>query len=1062
MYDFSKKYERKYFYSFLERFLPEDFVKKELEYKDLPKSSFIKKVVKLGEIDSLNNLLVFEVKHDSANDPRITLTKQIFTILNSLTVNKALVVFYSQESDQYRFSYIEGFLEWETDTRISKKFSKPKRFSFLLGKDAKLYTPHNQLKKRVDSLSDLKSRFNIEVVTDEFYDNYKKLYLGLYQYLSKDKNFIKFSNKVGLNINVFAKKLLGQIVFCYFIQKKNWLGAGKNKNLDNGDKNFLRNRFIQINNDKKNYFNDFLEYLFYAGFNNDKSNHYLNKLECKVPYLNGGLFEEIDGYEWINEELDIPNKIFSNSKGNGILDIFDLYNFTVDEYGSFDVDIAIDPEMLGNVFEKLLEENLRAEKGAYYTPRGIVSYMCKNSVINYLSNSIKNIDKKALVNFISIASNFSRVEILNEEEKNTLNLLRPHLFQIDSKLENIKICDPAVGSGAFPVSMMNEIVNLRKLISEINNTNLSKYSLKKYFIKNCIYGVDIEPSAVEIAKLRLWLSLVVDLDDYNKIEPLPNLDYKIMQGDSLINEYYGISFEPKNEGELFSINDELQSILKQLNKKQQEYHNLVYQKVKIEKRKEVNNLLKKALGFALDQLASANKLHSKKKRTREINIKKIKENILNLSNTYFIKDFFFWKLFFSDVFLQKNGFDIIIVNPPYVFTRDVEWPDEFKKYVFKNYLNFESSDRSLKVQTGKINLFILFILQSSYLMNDNGVACFITPNGLLRSIAYQDTRKHILKTSQFIEIADLGSGAFGKNITVSPIVFLFRKALQGNLENFDVVEANFAKDKVIKRKKVQEMNQSTFLDNVSYVISIKTSKEELKISSKIHNDKFYLENICKEIIPGIEADKELIKNSKKNNNYKKLLLGRNIHPYHIDFDDNYLEYKREQLRRARPDYIWKLDKKVIVRRISGGKSPLICSLDQNKFLSFNSTNLIVLSDDLKKDYSYEFIVLLINSKLMNFYYAKNFSNESDLTVNIATTFLDKLPLKKITNKNKKNIKEISLFYNKICGLSLNLFSKNNSSELEKFNNLKNVIDDKIYDFYELTKDDKNMINFYFK
>ena len=209
--------------------------------------------------------------------------------------------------------------------------------------------------------------------------------------------------------------------------------------------------------------------------------NYFAPLKCKIPFLNGGLFEEIDGYEWINEELDIPNKIFSNSKGNGILDIFDLYNFTVDEYGSFDVDIAIDPEMLGNVFEKLLEENLRAEKGAYYTPRGIVSYMCKNSIINYLSNSIKNIDKKILVNFISIASNFSRDEILNEEEKNTLNLLKPHLSQIDDKLENIKICDPAVGSGAFPVSMMNEIVNLRKLISEI------KLNTKMQYDKSCSY-----------------------------------------------------------------------------------------------------------------------------------------------------------------------------------------------------------------------------------------------------------------------------------------------------------------------------------------------------------------------------------------------------------------------------------------------------------------------------------------------------------------------------------------------------------------------------------------------
>ena len=298
------------------------------------------------------------------------------------------------------------------------------------------------------------------------------------------------------------------------------------------------------------------------------------------------MFEELFNYDWKKEYIEIPNSIFSNKNKNGILDIFDLYNFTVDENSDLEIDLAIDPEMLGKVFENLLEENVREEQGAYYTPREIVFYMCKNSLINFLTNVFKDkLNKRLIVNFISLASKFYLEQEFDDEENKTFEILKKYSKSIDQELKDINICDPAIGSGAFPVAMMNEVVRLRFLLAKINNTDQSLQSLKKHFIKNSIYGVDIEPSAVEIAKLRLWLSLVVDVKDYSVIDTLPNLDYKIMQGDSLIDEYYGISFDKKKEDELFSDNQETQSIIETLFSKQQEYYDLVEVKSKENKKK---------------------------------------------------------------------------------------------------------------------------------------------------------------------------------------------------------------------------------------------------------------------------------------------------------------------------------------------------------------------------------------------------------------------------------------------------------------------------------------------
>ena len=228
------------------------------------------------------------------------------------------------------------------------------------------------------------------------------------------------------------------------------------------------------------------------------------------------MFEYYEGYNWEKENLKIPNSTFSNEKNNGILDIFELYNFTVDENETIDIEISIDPEMLGRIFESLLEENIRQKRGAFYTPRKIVKDMCEKSLINYLNNKLGNkLSFKQISDFV-----------LDEHyDLSKSTDLKKNASIIDSILEDIKICDPAIGSGAFAVGVVNLVSKLRMLLRNFVDRKYknTSYYFKRDCIQNSIYGVDIDISAVEIAKLRLWLSLIVDEADYSSTEPLPNL-----------------------------------------------------------------------------------------------------------------------------------------------------------------------------------------------------------------------------------------------------------------------------------------------------------------------------------------------------------------------------------------------------------------------------------------------------------------------------------------------------------------------------------------------------------
>ena len=530
----------------------------------------------------------------------------------------ALVAFYSKEDNgiDWRFSFIKveqtSFMDEEKGkVKTKKEFTPAKRYSFLVGKYEKAHTAKNQLLPLLQNIAnnptieELEAAFSIEKVTDEFFNQYKDLYIKLYEHFENDSHVKAAIDKAEIDNTRFTKKLLGQIVFLYFLQKKGWLGVAKNERWGTGKKRFVQELNEQAQTEGVNFFKDKLQYLFYEALakERDNVNSYYERFDCRIPFLNGGLFEA--DYDWRNANITIPETLFRNEEknksgdiGTGVLDVFDRYNFTIKEDEPLDKEVAVDPEMLGKVFENMLDITERKSKGAFYTPREIVHYMCQESLIHYLDNALNTgtssyqaldsnqltllpgstdkkgnlkielehtdnirVPKKDIETYIReghfALENDERVATKGETKTYKYQLpesIRQNADLIDQKLSDIRICDPDIGSGAFPVGLLHELVNamlvlkphfsydyLTKKLKDFgieHRESVSEsryiYRLKRHIIQESIYGVDIDASAIDIARLRLWLSLVVDEDDLDPIETLPNLDYKIVCGNSLI------------------------------------------------------------------------------------------------------------------------------------------------------------------------------------------------------------------------------------------------------------------------------------------------------------------------------------------------------------------------------------------------------------------------------------------------------------------------------------------------------------------------------------------------
>src|SRR3989339_646041 len=433
-------------------------------------------------------------------------------ILKDRQYDAGIFIYYNQ-AGSFRFSLIyANYLGRKRD------WSAFRRFTYFVGKDL----THKTFKQRVvdgdfSSLEKIKYAFSVEKVTKEFYLEYRKLFDILLSELSKNHTFKNEASRNGLNAENFAKKLLGQIVFLYFVQKKGWLGVSSSGKWGEGNKNFM-----------------------------------------------GDLFREA-----------IKRKA----------------NFIIEEESPDDKEIAVDPEMLGQVFENLLPENLRKGKGTYYTPREIVYYMCRESLVNYLVSNHPNITEENVRNYIFYSESFE-----NFRRQKGESFTPGQWKELDDLLKKIKVCDPACGSGAFLVGMLNLIVKLRIYLQTTPDSNSipqkTEYELKKEAIQDCIYGVDIDPGAIEIAKLRLWLSLVVDYR-VEDIEPLPNLDYRLMCGNSLLEEYEGVKFyngDGNEQQATLLVDIGKQEKITELKKKVKEYFDIHDDKEKQTKRKEINDV----------------------------------------------------------------------------------------------------------------------------------------------------------------------------------------------------------------------------------------------------------------------------------------------------------------------------------------------------------------------------------------------------------------------------------------------------------------------------------------
>jgi len=618
----------------------------------------------------------------------------------------ALVAFVSPTERQWRFSYVKmEYAAVETESGkvgVETRLTPARRFSYIVGEGESCHTAQSRFlallqdTENLPALAQIEDAFSVEAVTKEFFNQYAALFgdieAALQKLAAKDKTIRDEFQKKRVSTVDFAKKLMGQIVFLYFLQKKGWLGVEKGKDWGTGPHDFLRRLAGGEYGAYENFFNDILEPLFYDTLATDRGHEaWCKTFKCRIPFLNGGLFEPPGDYDWRKTDITLPNKFFTNTErndagdtGTGVLDVFDRYNFTVNEAEPLEKEVAIDPEMLGKVFENLIEENRRKGLGSFYTPREIVHYMCQESLINYLDTSVntpkENVPRADLETFVHLGDQISHYEAVDTRYagREMPKKVKEHAKLIDAKLADITVCDPAVGSGAFPVGMMTEIVRARSALTPYFNDphDRTPYHFKRHAIQNCLYGVDIDPGAVEIAKLRLWLSLVVDEEDVKQIKPLPNLEFKVLTGNSL----YGFPFKSQKLSQIENLKDEFFEETDHDRKgklKQQIEHKLA----------ECFASSQGVLGYGVN---------------------------------------FDFEINFSEVFNNAGGgFDVIIANPPYL-------GEKGHKEVFRPVA---AAPLGRRFYTGKMDLFYFFFHLGLDLAMNRGVVSVISTNYFITATA---------------------------------------------------------------------------------------------------------------------------------------------------------------------------------------------------------------------------------------------------------------------------------------------------------------------------------------
>ena len=694
------------------------------------------------------------------------------------TYSSAFIIFHYEDSDSWdwRFSFCQ---------KDDKEATEAKRYTFLLGKGQSCRTAAENFQKLIDkhgniNRDDIVKAFDVEALSKEFFDKYKAKYEKFCNYIYDNRNdedlfgheFAEWDEKL---IRDYVKKLLGRIVFLHFLQKKGWLGVPVDKQWGEGDTQFMRNLFkASTQKQKDNYLDLVLEPLFAGALNTQRPNDIFDLgvegfRTTRIPYLNGGLFER--------DVLDEPKSTFPASYFEDLFEFFYQYNFTIDENDPNDAEVGIDPEMLGHIFENLLEDN--KDKGAFYTPKEIVQYMCRESLIAYLTTCVMK--KQGENHKPEDEIKESVRKLLNKPEEIVPRMRMEHLDDFGSYIRNVKICDPAIGSGAFPMGLLNELVRCRVFINawakdDKGNLLEGDYAaLKTEIISNNIYGVDIEKGAIDIARLRFWLSIIVD---ERTPHVLPNFDYKFMQGNSLIPTFDGkfINLDTKSQKH---INVEAMKKEKQhLYELKQKYYQAegeAKHELNVQIKDTILKLISRQLGYEsrawyqhnavqtslsfddvknmpfdevrqslpeekLQSIALAESLHAK-----------LTDNSIPVAERSQIDIHFFdWRIMFTEVFDNgSDGFDIVIANPPY----GAKLSSEIKKELKKTYT---SAVTIPNLQKGSLDTFSLFIDLGYILLHCNGNAIFIVPLSITASDSMSGIHRLLIEKCDNIYISSYG------------------------------------------------------------------------------------------------------------------------------------------------------------------------------------------------------------------------------------------------------------------------------------------------------------------
>jgi len=889
---------------------------------ELPQSELATLAFELGSIELEGGLRIglFEVQLEpqvKIERNRVGLRQLLKHIMQQMP--GALVVFI--QGDKWRLSYVAQKLTKNEQGQLEAVQTAPKRFTYLLGKGESALTAAQRfahLKNLAEetlfkqpTLEAFEEAFNVEKLTREFFKGYKEHYEQFVAHLLDTQGYrttiFKANSKV---IRDFAKKLLGRIVFLYFLQKKGWLGVPEGKKWGEGDLHFLQNLFQRTTN-KELFYSQILVELFFDTLNSGRKD-YLAKQEItaaygqsiQIPYLNGGLFENDDLH---TDTINFPARLFEN-----LFAFFGQYNFTVYEDSPEDHTVAVDPEMLGRIFESLLEEHRNKKMGIFYTPKQIVHYMSRESLFEYLRTKAPQLEEEVLRQLI--------------EDHEAPGLAKKDAQQLDKLLENVKICDPAIGSGAFPMGLLHEIFHVRHALHQIvqPNAEFEAAEVKKQVIERSIFGVDIESGAVDIAQLRFWLALVVDEDEPRE---LPNLDYKIVTGDSLITRFNGqplqLDWQVKLEGDTLNettlkaqnLQFNLNRKLEKLYRKQLQYFDYHGDKHKMQLEIRQLKIEIVAAQVKLNRFEFAHKndfqesmvfepetdygKNALAKTSNEIRLAEFDELIARLdaleADPKKPLHFFDWQIDFAyitnpEVATEEPGFDIVIGNPPYVQIQKME--EQLKTELGKG--GFTTFSKST-------DLYCLFYeMGVARLLKENGVLCYITSNSWLRTKYGSALRDFFTKAANPLKLVNLEDTQMFETAIVETNIILVQKAPWDGQLQAVTLPADYDADLALSTALQPHWQQLTELNADGWTIGTEADSRlrlQMEQASKRLADEYWSVEIKRGVTTGYNpafildstAKEKIIKKGPNSSEWiRPLLRGRDVQRYTVSAQDLWL------------------------------------------------------------------------------------------------------------------------------------------------------------------------------